>query len=75
MLPVAEMDLEIVNRHTRAGGVELARAIMAPDTGEILVFQSVRGNGGGVGYGVHGFGVDGSIAHYAFKGIVGICAL
>lgn len=75
MLPVAEMDLEVVHRHSRAGGVELARAIMAPDTGEILVFQSVGGDGGGVGHGMHGSGVDGSVTHYAFKGIIGICAL
>lgn len=72
MLPVAEVDFEVFNSHTRSRCVEFTRAVVATDAGEVLILQSVSGCVCGVGNGEHGFGVDGGIAHDALKGIIGI---
>jgi hypothetical protein len=68
VLPVAEMDFEVVDRHARAGGVQLSGAIVAADTWEILVFDVLAVlEVVGVGHGGQGFCVDGGITHYAFE--------
>jgi hypothetical protein len=39
VLPVAEMNLEVIHCHAWPWGVELPWAVVAADTGEVLVFD------------------------------------
>lgn len=39
VLPVAEVDFEVIHRHARTGGVEFSRTVMAADPGKVLVFD------------------------------------
>jgi len=39
VLPVAEMDLEVIHCHAWTWSVEFPRAVMAADTGKVLVFD------------------------------------
>ena len=72
MLPVPEVDFEVFNCHSRTGCVEFTWAVVASDTGKILILQSVSGCVCRVGNGVHGFGVDGGVAHYTLKRVIGV---
>lgn len=72
MLTVPEVHFEVFNRHSRTGCVEFTRAVVASDTGKILILQSVSGCVCRVGNGVHGFGIDGGVAHYALERVIGV---
>lgn len=71
VLPVAEMDFKVVHRHARAGGVQLSGAVVATNTGEVLVFDILSSlEVVGVRHGGQGFSIDSGITHHTFKGIV-----
>jgi hypothetical protein len=76
MLPVLQMDLKILHRHARAGGVELAGAVVTPDSGEVLELDVGRwglaGLEGAVGEGLVGEDVDGGVAHCALEAVVAV---
>lgn len=75
MLPIPQMNLEILHRHPRARRVEFSRTVTASDSREVLVLEFLAGGGVGVGNGGHGFGIDGGVAHDAFEGVVWISAV
>lgn len=73
MLPVAQMDFKIVHCHARAGSVKLSGAVVATNTGEVLVFDILASlEVVGIRHGGQGFGINGGITHHAFEGIVGV---
>jgi hypothetical protein len=39
VLPVAEVDFEVIDGHARAWGVKFARTVVAADTGKVLIFD------------------------------------
>lgn len=73
VLSVAEMDFKVVHCHSRAGGVQLSGAVVAANTGEVLVFDILASlEVVGIRHGGQGFSIDGGITHHTFKGIVGV---
>lgn len=73
MLPVAEMNFKVVHCHARAGGVQLPWAVVATNTGEVLVFDDLASlEVVGVCHGGQGFSIDGGVTHHTFEGIVGV---
>jgi hypothetical protein len=73
VLPVAKMDFKVVHCHARARGVQLSGAVVATDTGEVLVFDILTSlEVVGIRHGSQGFSIDGGITHHTFEGIVGV---
>lgn len=73
VLPVAEMDFKVVDRHARARGIQLSRTVMAANTGEILIFDVLTSQEVvGICHRGQGFCIDGGITHHTFKGIIGV---
>lgn len=75
MLSVPKMNFEIVDRRGGPGRVQLARAVVASDAWEVLIFQLVPRLGARVCDREHRFGIHSGVAHNTFEGIVGIRAL
>ena len=70
MLPIPQVDLEIVDRHGRTGRVQFPRTVMAADSREVLIFYPLAWicrvcvvDGG------ERVGVNGCVAHYSFEGV------
>lgn len=73
VLAVAEVNLKVVDGCAGTRGVQLARAVMAADTREVLVLDLLaRLDVVGVGHRSQSFHVHGRITHYPFEGIIGV---
>lgn len=65
------MNFEVVHCHTRTWGVELPRAVMAADTGQVLIFDLLTSlKNAWIGDGREGFRIHSRIAHHSFKRVI-----
>ncbi len=77
MMPILEMDLEILHAHPGTRSIQLPGTIMTAQSGKILILDIGRrvGRVDGLFGRLVGEDVDGGVAHHSFEGVAWVARL